>query len=406
MNATTEAPKNAVMTKGDLERMGLDAVDRDRASVVKISGDVGGVSFANAVEVMDFAKLMSVSQQAVPPAFRNNPGMCLAVAFQAIEWRMSPFAVCNKAYVVNDRVAFESQLIHAVIEARAPLSEMLDCKYSGEGPTRQCTIIGKFLSGAVREYTTPMLKDIKIKNSPLWVADPDQQLFYYGTRSFGRKWCPHVLMGIYSKDEVEANEFERDGTPPLPGLHARLSGKERPAEGFQHGNGHVERELSQVAPDKPGQGVVVEAKATTDEPPTGDRPPADPPAPGAKRTAAKASKTKKGTKAAAKAKKPAGAAKTKAQAPANADKPKVTTAPAKAPATPAPEAPQAQPKAGPPTTAADYFGYARNWILASKDKDDMEARYDGERDLRDQLGVAIPDRTKLTVLMRDQFPAE
>jgi hypothetical protein len=38
-----------------------------------------------------------------------------------------------------------------------------------------------YTDGSVRTYTSPMIKDIKVKNSPLWTADPDQQLFYFAS---------------------------------------------------------------------------------------------------------------------------------------------------------------------------------------------------------------------------------
>jgi len=375
-----DQPKNAVMTKGDLERMGLGAIDRDRADVVKISQTAGGVAFASAMEVMDFAKLMSVSLQAVPPAFRNNPGMCLAVAFQAIEWRMSPFAVCNKAYVVNDRIAFESQLIHAVVEARAPIVGRLDCRYDGEGQTRTCTVTGTFFGNVERDYTTPQIQNIKTQNSPLWKADPDQQLWYYGSRSWARKWCPDVLMGIYSKEEAESIEDMRDA-PQLPSLAARLAGKERPEEGFDHQNGTVDKELSNIAVDRPGLKVEKVAAETAPQPAAGARK--------GKRDTKVAAKPDKRT--AAKKTEPAPAKKTTPAEPKKAE-------PAAPKATSAPEPPKE------PKTASEYTAYARIWIAKVKSKDDLDARWDGERDMRDALSVPMSDRKALQELMAERFP--
>src|SRR5262245_34241253 len=97
-----------------------ERLDRAKAGAVVISDNLGGVLFQNMAEVMEFAKLMSLADIAVRKHLRGNPGMCLAVTIQALEWRMSPFSVANKSYVVNDQIAYESQLIHAVIESRAP----------------------------------------------------------------------------------------------------------------------------------------------------------------------------------------------------------------------------------------------------------------------------------------------
>lgn len=255
---------NEPVTKGELARLGMDALDRSRVDQVSVSSIAGGVSFASALEVMEFSKLMACADKAVPTHLRANPGMCLAVTFQAVEWRMSPFAVANKSYVVNDRIAYESQLIHAVIEARAPLKGRLRCRYEGEGTHRKCIVFGTFVGeDEPHEYESPEFEKIKTKNSPLWQNDPDQQFFYYSSRSWARKWCPDVLMGIYSKDELVADPMIGRDDPGEPGLHAKLAGAERPAEGFQHGNGHVANELDQVAG---GGGEIIEAKAEPEKP--------------------------------------------------------------------------------------------------------------------------------------------
>ena len=245
-------------TRNELATLGPEAIDRRQAAAVAVSNIAGGVSFASALEVMEFSKLMAVSMQAVPLAFRNNPGLCLAVVFQAVEWRMSPFQVANKAYVVNDRLAFESQLIHAVIEARAPLKGRLRCDYIGEGADLQCKVYGTFIGeDSPHEYVSPKFSAIPTKNSPLWKTDPQQQMFYFASRSWARKWAPDVLLGIYSKEEAA----EMEPTPAGSGLHARLAGSPRQEEGHQ--DGHAGTELDQIAAGAPA--VQSGPVHTTDE---------------------------------------------------------------------------------------------------------------------------------------------
>ena len=126
-------PMRSRPTKHDLVERGLYALDPTTMKDAKISLAAGGVSFASVIEVMDFAKAMATAGMMIPKYLRGNPGGCLGITFQAIEWRMSPFQVANKSYAVNDRVGYKSQLIHAVVEARAALQHRLDCRYDGEG---------------------------------------------------------------------------------------------------------------------------------------------------------------------------------------------------------------------------------------------------------------------------------
>lgn len=373
-----EQPQSRSVTKRELAESGLGALDKAAAAKINVSPVAGGVSFANAMEVMEFAKLMAVSQQAVPGHLRNNPGFCLAITFQAVEWRMSPFSVANKSYVVNDRIAYESQLVHAVIEARAPLQRRLSCDYIGEGPDRQCIVVGQFLDGSEREYKSPKLKDIRVKNSPLWVADPDQQLWYYSSRAWSRKWCPDVLLGIYTKEElVEHPEQFIDETGQLPGgagLAARLAGSAAAkSEGFT--SDHVTRELSSVAPN----GRTMESVEIVDEPPTGGQSADD-----------EAKKTEQ----------PKADAKTE-PAPKTA---KAKTSKTKAKGEPAKVKAADEPKGKGPKTWQEYVEHARSYITSTKEESDVHARWEDERDLRDRLEVPMSERRHLVALISETFP--
>jgi hypothetical protein len=124
------------------------------------------------------------------------------VTIQAVEWRMSPFAVANKSYSVNDRLAYESQLVQAVVLQRAPIVGRIAFEFEGEGPTRTCTARAALRDGTNVEYKTLMVKDIPTKNSPLWKSDVDQQLTYVAGRNLARRYFPDVLLGVYSEDEL------------------------------------------------------------------------------------------------------------------------------------------------------------------------------------------------------------
>jgi hypothetical protein len=276
-----------------------EKIDRVAAGAMTVSDAVGGVHFQNMSELMEFAKLMSIAGSAVPAHCRGEPGVCLAICIQALEWRMSPFAVANKSYVVENRgdkrIAYESQLIHAVIEARAPLRGRLRFEIVGENDERRCKVWGLFRGeDKPHEYTSETLGKLRgargtndrghIKGSPLWVDNPEVQLFYSGSRQWARLYCPDVILGVYTREELEeTGGTVRDVTPPpRPKLAERLRSRARPsatARGFDHA--HVEREIGGNAK---GGAKVVEGRAepvapAPQEVPQGD--PAQEPPPGA-----------------------------------------------------------------------------------------------------------------------------
>lgn len=252
-----------------------DRIDLVKAGAMVVSDNMGGVMFQNMTEVMEFSKLLSLAGTAIPKHLRNNPGGCLAVTIQALEWRSSPIAVANKSYEVNDRIAYEAQMIVAVINSRAPLQSRLRYKYEGDGVEMKCTVSGLMKGEATPlEYTSPTISKIKVKNSPLWTADPEQQLGYYSARAWARRHCPEVLLGIYSEEELRDGnigpENARDITPSS-GLKDRLKGggKDR---GFD--KDHIDRTLVE---HKPGETIDVSA-APKAEPVAADAKPAVDPA--------------------------------------------------------------------------------------------------------------------------------
>ena len=201
-----------------------DRISPESASLITTSS-TGALAFHDASQLMEFAKMMAVAQVAVPKHLRDNPGACLAIAIQASEWQMSPFAVANKSYSVNDRLAYEAQLINAVILRRAPIKGRFKIDYTGERGNRRCKVSAVLTDGETVEYESPPISEIKVQNSPLWKSDPDQQLFYFSSRSMCRRHFPDVLLGVYTQDELQES-------PTLDVTPKRTSARAVPLDPF------------------------------------------------------------------------------------------------------------------------------------------------------------------------------
>jgi hypothetical protein len=210
-------------------------------------------------DVVAFATMMARSQHAIPKHLRDNDGACMAITMQALRWEMDPFMVASKSYNVKDLIAYEAQIVAAVVNTRAPIKGRLSYVFEGEGDNLTCTVTG-ILDDQECVYTSPRVGNITTKNSPLWKSDPQQQLGYFSARSWARRHCPEVILGVYDRDEVE--EFRgpdgaRDVTPKSPVME-RLQARaaiEQPAsarEGFSAS--HVKRETESVL-----QGETIDA---------------------------------------------------------------------------------------------------------------------------------------------------
>lgn len=357
---------NTAVTKRDLVERGVEALlekatPSPGVTVQHHAG--GGVSQVNLPQVVEVAKFMAACQEGVPPHCRGNVGICLRVTFQAVEWQMSPFSVADMSFIVNGRLGYQSQLLHAVIEGRAPLMHRLECEYLGKGEDMSCIVRGMFITGDVREYESPPISKIRVKNSPLWKDDPKQQLFYFASRSWARKWCPDVLLGCYTKEEIQRFPKDDDQSPQ-PGLHARLAGSPKSEDGHKAGHaaaqldeiencGSIEHDPAEIPPSG-GQALAETASEGSD----------------ARQRAKRTSKPRKG------------------KATAQEDDPK------KRPEAAAPS---------PPSNVREYIAYARAWIKAESDKVELGQRWGRERKLRNALGVTAHDRAPLEALMQKQL---
>jgi len=181
-------------------------------------------------KMMKLADVMATGRATMPKHFNNNPADCLAVIMQAMQWQMNPFAVAQKTHLVNGVLGYEAQLVNAVITTCAPVKDRLHYEWYGEWDK----VIGKFeiKNGDKGQYRVPgwklqdeeglgvrvwatfrgeseprvldlLLAQARTRNSTLWADDPRQQLAYLATKRWSRLYCPDVILGVYSPDELE-----------------------------------------------------------------------------------------------------------------------------------------------------------------------------------------------------------
>jgi len=200
-------------------------------------------------EVVAFATMMSRSQHAIPKHLRENDGACMAITMQALRWEMDPFMVASKSYNVKDLIAYEAQLVAAVVNTRAPIKKRPNYDYDGEGETRRCIVSCEMNDGTIKTYESPMIGKITTKNSPLWKADPDQQLGYFSIRSWARRHAPEVILGVYTPDEADqfsGPDNAKDVTPQQSVMERLQAARdaspevEERREGFDHAFVHSE----------------------------------------------------------------------------------------------------------------------------------------------------------------------
>lgn len=186
-------------------------------------------------QIYMLAQTMSQGKSTVPNHLQGNVGDCMAVCMQAAQWKMNPFAVAQKTHVVNGTLGYEAQLVNALVNTRAPINGRIQYEWFGEwdkvlgkkdGFTKNVNHdsedgLGVRVWATIRGEEEPRILDLltvqaNVRNSPLWLTDPKQQLAYLAIKRWARLYCPDVILGVYTADEMQ--EFgnqtgERDVTP-------------------------------------------------------------------------------------------------------------------------------------------------------------------------------------------------
>ncbi|WP_333849782.1 RecT family recombinase [Leclercia sp.] len=181
------------------------------------------ISASNAVfnvqalgQLTAFAELMAQSAVTVPKHLAGKPADCMAIVMQAMQWGMNPYAVAQKTHLVNGVLGYEAQLVNAVISSSSAIVGRFHYEYGGDwekiaGKKDGRDELGLFVRvGAVLRGETDItwgeniyLADITTRNSPLWKTAPKQQIAYLAVKYWARLYCPEVILGVYSPDEVE-----------------------------------------------------------------------------------------------------------------------------------------------------------------------------------------------------------
>lgn len=170
--------------------------------------------FAHAQRV---ANMFSQSSM-VPEQFRNNIGNCLIALNLADRFKLDPFMVMQKMYIVHGKPGIEAQLAIALINASGKFTP-LEFELSGEGDNRQCFAFatkkadGKLLKGPV--VSIKMAKDEGwfAKSGSKWKTLPDIMLTYRCSTFFGRIYAPEALLGFATDDELIDVAPMKDITP-------------------------------------------------------------------------------------------------------------------------------------------------------------------------------------------------
>lgn len=165
-------------------------------------------------EVMSFDKLMEMSNMLakstiVPVAYQNRPENTFVALDMASRLGVSPMVVMQNLYIIQGKPSWSGQAMASMIRNSAEFRNV-ELNYVGTPNTDSWGAFitadristGKTLKGGTVTIAIAKKEGWLQKAGSKWQTMPEIMLAYRAYAWFGRVYCPEILMGLQTTEEV------------------------------------------------------------------------------------------------------------------------------------------------------------------------------------------------------------
>lgn len=160
----------------------------------------------------------------IPKDFQKNPSNCLIAIEMSARLNASPMMVMQNLFVVNGRPAWSSQWIVAMINQSRKYKTELQYEFGNDPADGGLSCFAWAIDREGHKVVGPKItmkmaesEGWTTKNGSKWKTMPQVMIQYRAASFFGRKNCPDMIMGIYSRDEALEMDYEDVDYDPTEG---------------------------------------------------------------------------------------------------------------------------------------------------------------------------------------------
>jgi hypothetical protein len=151
------------------------------------------------------AKYLAASDLVPEATYRNKPANCLIALDMANRLNIQPLIVMQNLYIVKGKPGWSGQFCIAAINGCGKFSP-LEYIWSDGGGGCTCRAV-RLSDGKVCQGTTVTMQMASdegwlSKSGSKWKSMPQQMMMYRAAAFFARTYCPEVLLGIQTADEI------------------------------------------------------------------------------------------------------------------------------------------------------------------------------------------------------------
>lgn len=194
------------------------AISENKTEVVAHNNKVTDYSLGifgtsdNFIMAMQMAKALAEST-IVPQTYQKNASNCLIAIEQAQRMHISPLMVMQNLYPIQGKPSWSSKFLIASINASGKFDMELQYDETKDKDGKPYSCVAWTMKNGRRvegmEVNMQMAKDEGwlSKNGSKWKTMPQLMLRYRAASFFSSLNCPELTMGIYTKEEIEDNDF-------------------------------------------------------------------------------------------------------------------------------------------------------------------------------------------------------
>ncbi len=156
-------------------------------------------------------KALALSKsELLPKIYQNNIPNCMIAMELAHRTGMNELMVMQNLHIIQGRPSWSSSFAIAAINASKRFKTQLNFRVEGSGDSLSCVAFATGLDGEV--YESPKItmqmataEGWVSKSGSKWKTMPELMIRYRSAAFFSRLFCPELLLGMQTEDEV--NDF-------------------------------------------------------------------------------------------------------------------------------------------------------------------------------------------------------
>lgn len=165
------------------------------------------------------AKYLAASDLVPEQTYRDKPQNCLIALDMANRLGMSPLIVMQQLYIVKGKPSWSGQFCVAAINGSGKFTplEYVWTEENGGGCAARATRIatGQLCQSAFITMKMASDEGWLQKSGSKWKSMPQQMMMYRAAAFFARTFCPELLLGLQTVEEVRDTFGEDDIDKPV-----------------------------------------------------------------------------------------------------------------------------------------------------------------------------------------------